>query len=959
MLLISGCFISENKAEKTIDSIMNSSEFNSMDINNQVIEIQKELEELEKKGYIKKDSIKYNENEMLYTYVNSDGTLAGVSLKDFGDEYDSAVDSAEESNIADEMYVSSEASGDIDALILNAFENTSFRMDYYNNLVAEWNSKGIDTKMDTEVTIDDLKSLTDHDVIIFAAHGAEIENQYAIWINQKVTDKSNHKYHNDLKKSIYNVNTKEGRMYWVTSSFFSDYYQTNQVNSKLVYVQSCMFFGCDCTSVVPNYTYASVFDNIFNNASIIGYHNSVNSYYSRDVMKATVDNALDGYSVGDALDMAKVTYGQNDNTEDVNEGKYIAYPIIYSNPDNCLINVEIDDCTIPSDMKMKVGEIDVIEPVIIPDNASNYSIKWSSSNESVITVTSEGKSCIVNAISKGNAVITAEIITAENVIRRETSIEVSSQGRDSVLVLDVSASMADTPIKEMKEAALQFCDDIIKNNGDNRIGIVLYTDDVQTHNLTDDINSLKSFINGINTGNMTGMEAGLSKAKEMLDSYGRDDCTKNIIIMADGLPNIGATSYSGSFSYQIGSADDSYIYENAVLDTANEIMDTYNMYSLGFFHNINDLDYQYYSSEFMKRLTNKNNGYYEVTDAEKLQFVFDDMSETVSSGSKTVINIACPVDVTVNYNGEIISSANDNFIDTASYGKLILLGKNKDIKTLILDAENNYDITLNGTDIGVMDYSVNYYSDDEKLYDERRFSDVPIIPSTIINTNTDNTGNISLYIDEDGDGDSDYIWSEVSGQMSPEILYLKATPEPYEPEAEYIATDDSASNASVIIVICIIMIFVVIGIIILAVCIKKAKKHTKKEEEYDIPIKQINNASIKIMTGKQIGTEYIIKADSNLYIGKSFEHAQIRIDSSYKRVSRIHCMVSYDALNQVISITDLSSNGTYIAENMGSGYIKKDKLQKNKLVTVDISKTAKVIMLADDECVIRLESISK
>lgn len=220
MVLISGCFISENKAEKTIDSIMNSSEFNSMDLNNQVIEIQKELEELEKKGYIKKDSIKYNENEMLYTYVNSDGTLAGVSLKDFGDEYDSAVNSSEESNIADEMYVHNEASGDIDALILNAFENTSFRMDYYNNLVEEWNSKGIDTKMDTEVTIDDLKSLTDRDVIIFAAHGAAIENQYAICINQKVTDKSNHKYQNDLKKSIYNVNTKEGRMYWVTASFF-------------------------------------------------------------------------------------------------------------------------------------------------------------------------------------------------------------------------------------------------------------------------------------------------------------------------------------------------------------------------------------------------------------------------------------------------------------------------------------------------------------------------------------------------------------------------------------------------------------------------------------------------------------------------------------------------------------------------------------------------------------------
>ncbi len=57
-----------------------------------------------------------------------------------------------------------------------------------------------------------------------------------------------------------------------------------------------------------------------------------------------------------------------------------------------------------SKMELTVGEQIPLDPVIIPDNATNKRISWSSSKDAVATVTTDG---IVEAISAGTAFITA------------------------------------------------------------------------------------------------------------------------------------------------------------------------------------------------------------------------------------------------------------------------------------------------------------------------------------------------------------------------------------------------------------------------------------------------------------------------------------------------------------------------------------------------------------------------
>ena len=59
-------------------------------------------------------------------------------------------------------------------------------------------------------------------------------------------------------------------------------------------------------------------------------------------------------------------------------------------------------------MELTVGEQIPLDPVIIPDNATNKKLSWSSSKDAVATVTADG---IVEAISAGTAFITA---TSEN-----------------------------------------------------------------------------------------------------------------------------------------------------------------------------------------------------------------------------------------------------------------------------------------------------------------------------------------------------------------------------------------------------------------------------------------------------------------------------------------------------------------------------------------------------------------
>ena len=465
------------------------------------------------------------------------------------------------------------------------------------------------------------------------------------------------------------------------------------------------------------------------------------------------------------------------------------------------------------------------------------------------------------------------------------------------------------------------------------------------------------------------MEAGLSAADKMLKNYGKADAIKNVVIMADGLPNCGKTSNSGSMPSTSYSSYYSDMYANAVIDTAQEMMKKYNLYSLGFFHKLYGSEKDF-AATLMESLTNQQDGYYQVDRAEDLQFAFGDISEEISVGSKIVINIACPVDVSVTYNGETLSSAQSTYCDTASFGMLQLLGKDKDIKVLSLDSDKEYDVKLTGTGNGKMDYSVSYFDENEQMSDYRSFEAVPITTTTVITSNTDNTEkDVSLNVDNDGDGETDTIWT--AGEKGEgEITFEKEPPEtepPTEPETQpetqpVVETDQKNDGDFdyIIVAVAVVAAVMVLGGALAGVIVATGKKKDDSEEEFpeehqELPPqeepevspkteeKPIDKGVIEVIAGSMRGFAVPINDGETLCLGKDPKRCQIVMAKDYEKVSRVHCTVTYNASTKSYYVVDCSSNGTYLAG--------KTRLEKGKRTLVT-PKT--VITLADKNCTIQL-----
>ena len=493
---------------------------------------------------------------------------------------------------------------------------------------------------------------------------------------------------------------------------------------------------------------------------------------------------------------------------------------------------------------------------------------------------------------------------------------------------------------------------------------MFYDDEITTIPLTDDLNSLISYIEQVNDGGLTNMEAGIATAKEMLEQQGKSDSIKNIVIMADGLPNYGNTSASGSMTTAVSGFDRYIYYASAVIDTAQEAAKKYNLYSLGFFHDLRDESLQF-AVDLMTKLTNQEDGYHQVEEAENLQFAFGDISEEISDGSKIVINIACPVDVTIKHNGEVLSSAATNYNDKTSFGTLQLLGSNRDIKVLTLEPDVVYNVELTGTGEGQMNYSVNYLDENEEMIDSREFIAVPITSRTRITSNTSTeTENMDLNIDKDGDGEIDTIWSaakdkigEITYEREPEPVEEEEVVEVPETEAEPMVQTPSYEIEAWKVALIAICVFVFAGIMvaIVLICMPKSKQKDEEAERQETKEKQEKNEqttedeelvfepSISILNGPLAGAEIPIRSKDIVYIGKDSKIANIVFSGDYPRISRLHCSVMYDEKYHKYFVTDSSTNGTY--------YLNGTKLEKGKRTAVE---PGTVLVLANDKAKIML-----
>ncbi len=341
----------------------------------------------------------------------------------------------------------------------------------------------------------------------------------------------------------------------------------------------------------------------------------------------------------------------------------------------------------------------------------------------------------------------------------------TSSERDIVLVLDTSGSMDGTPIDETKKAANKFVDTILEN--DANIGIVSYSDDADVKsNFTKSKNSLENVINNLNTSGSTNMEAGLRSANNMLEQSQAKK--KIIVLMSDGLPNEGLEG------------DELVSYANELKEKGVYI------YTLGFFESVDD---KTAPQSLLERIAN-DGCHYEVSDADSLVFFFGDIADQINGQKYIYVRIACPVEVSVKYNGETLNSSDNELNTRTSFGTLTFEETNSSVSTSEYDSQNelsdeksdkvkilrlkegdDYDVKIEGTGRGRMDYSIGFMDENGEYTDFRKFKNIRITGSTEIDTVANVSDHTVLNVDEDGDGKYDVVYRAVANSNGEIVDY--------------------------------------------------------------------------------------------------------------------------------------------------------------------------------------------
>lgn len=349
-----------------------------------------------------------------------------------------------------------------------------------------------------------------------------------------------------------------------------------------------------------------------------------------------------------------------------------------------------------------------------------------------------------------NLVFETNMGSPEAASSESISVEPISGERNVVLTLDVSGSMAGTPLDETKKASIKFIETVLKE--DASTGIVTYDDESTiASGFSKSRATLERIVTELQDGGSTNIEAGLRDAQWMLD---QNNAKKDfIVLMSDGEPNNG----------KVG--DELIAYANEIKESGTKI------YTLGFFESLGDKSEAQY---LMEQIASKG-CHYEVASAEDLVFFFEDMADQINGQKYIYVRIACPVDVTVSHDGETLSSSDNGLNTRTSFGTLTFedsqSGSDEEttteeadiitedsVKVLRLKTGVDYDLEINGTGTGHMDYTIGFMDDDGEYSDMRHIDNVKITRDTVINTVATEADENIMDVDEDGDGQTDYSY---------------------------------------------------------------------------------------------------------------------------------------------------------------------------------------------------------
>ena len=298
------------QADAAVTALTGGSDYAQMTEDERTDAALQQLDALTAQGLVKQGSVYTDAENGMISFTYSCGALGGILLTDPEEENTAALPELDESQLqelAENKRVGT-------AAIYYAFDNTinSTRYPYYAYMQTYWDSVGLQTDLDTTVTVSDLLRMGRYDLCILSTHGAYYTYEYG-WLFKKtateplilLTERSD--FWSDLRYGfdlLAHRVIKVNGMYAVNGDFFRSAYRGNGI----VLSETCEFYGKN------GHVDTAMADGLLAGGAkaVMGYVNNVYSVYSRSMLWAAVNRMIEGETLEQAVDYAKSIYGTDD-----------------------------------------------------------------------------------------------------------------------------------------------------------------------------------------------------------------------------------------------------------------------------------------------------------------------------------------------------------------------------------------------------------------------------------------------------------------------------------------------------------------------------------------------------------------------------------------------------------------------------------------------------------------------
>ena len=299
------------KADKELSAVTDEDGFTRQSVEKRKELLENKLKKMTEQGLV--DQHKYISENMLFEFTYSDGSFGAVMINGF----DKALSGT------DRGYAVTDENGDLvindklDERTRAAVESSGKKakvFGFYTDSTLEkwvqkrteiWNSNGLKTELDTDVTMKELETaLKGADMLFLDGHGFGYKGQAALCFGESVSEKSLKQYSRELRSGqLFELILPNAKYYCARPQFFSAQYSDGDLTGRTVYVNACRSAEGESLTKALKKLGAD---------SLVAVRGDIYSRYAAEVEDAFVCSVLCGDSAQEALDYALSVYGADD-----------------------------------------------------------------------------------------------------------------------------------------------------------------------------------------------------------------------------------------------------------------------------------------------------------------------------------------------------------------------------------------------------------------------------------------------------------------------------------------------------------------------------------------------------------------------------------------------------------------------------------------------------------------------